>query len=531
MTQARGSAVDWRATRRVLLHGGRLLSPADADATALLIVGDTISWVGDESAAAGLVDSADEVIDLAGAYLTPGFVDAHVHATSAGLLLTGLDLTGCSSAEQLLAALADHARRHPGEQVIGHGWDQTRWPDATLPTRTQVDDAAHGASVYLSRIDAHSALVSSALCAHAADLHRLDGFTPDGSLSSTAHLRVREIALSLITDDQRRDAQRTMRAHAAALGIVAIHEMAGPAISSEQDLAMLLDLADAEPGPLVTGYWGELASRGGIGTALELGAAGVAGDLFVDGALGSHTACLHAGYRDLPDSTGASFLSVDEIADHLVEATRTGMQAGFHVIGDAACSAVSEGLRRAAAEVGSDAVRAAGHRIEHAEMLSDDDLATLADLGVVASMQPMFDALWGGTGGMYDQRLGDERMRGMNRFHDIADAGIRLAFGSDAPVTAMGPWLAVRAAVHHRTPGQGIPPRDAFDAHVRNGWLAAGIENVGELIPGQPAHLAVWAAGPLTDGLPDLDAAPPECLATLVHGRIVHDAGLRGGGR
>lgn len=521
MTLGCAEAAPWRETRRVLLHGGRL--HGSARATALLLDGDTIAWVGDEEEAH--TQSADVRVDLSGAYVTPGFVDAHVHATSAGLLLTGLDLTACRSATDVLTALTAFVEGGPGDVVLGHGWDQTRWDDATLPTTAEISRAAQGAPVYLSRIDAHSALVSAALLDHIAGLDDVDGFTADGPLSRSAHHRVRERALSLLSAGQRRDAQRTMRQRAAALGIVAVHEMAGPSISSDDDLAALLALAEDEPGPVVVGYWGQLASQGGIETATRLGATGVAGDLFVDGALGSHTACLHAPYTDLPGSTGATFLDVDDITDHVVAATRAGMQAGFHVIGDAACAAVCAGLRRAADVLGPDAVRAGRHRVEHAEMLSDDDLAVLADLGVVASMQPLFDALWGGPAGMYDQRLGAKRMRAMNRFADIDSAGIALAFGSDAPVTPMGPWAAVQAAVDHRTPGQGVAGPVAFAAHTRGGWHAAGSDRRGVLAPGEPAHLAVWDAGELVDGLP-ARSEEPTCLATVVHGRLVHHDGV-----
>ena len=104
---------------------------------------------------------------------------------------------------------------------------------------------------------------------------------------------------------------------AAALGIASVHECAGPAISGVEDLTALLELAAEAPGPLVTAYWGELATDGGIERALSLGALGAAGDLFVDGALGSHTACLTAAYADA-DTRGASYVDLEAITDHVV---------------------------------------------------------------------------------------------------------------------------------------------------------------------------------------------------------------------
>ena len=337
-----------------------------------------------------------------------------------------------------------------------------------------------------------------------------------------------------------------MREHAASLGIVAMHEMAGPTISSEDDLRELLSTAAADAGPLVTGYWGELAADGGIERARDLGAVGVAGDLFVDGAIGSRTACMCSPYSDDQATTGAQYLSADDVAAHVIAATQAGMQAGFHVIGDGAARSVIDGLRAAEALLGAGAIRSLGHRLEHAECLSDMDITALVDLGITASMQPMFDGLWGGPGGMYEQRLGAERAHRMNRFADLQSAGVLLAFGSDAPVTDVGPWQAVRAAMHHGTPAQSISARAAFSAHTRGGWRAVGEHSAGVLAPDAPAHLAFWAASDVTvqaaddrlaawstdprsgtPGLPALhpDLPLPRCLRTVVAGRVVFDSG------
>jgi len=320
--------------------------------------------------------------------------------------------------------------------------------------------------------------------------------------------------------------------------------MAGPSISSAEDLADLLALSEAEAGPLITGYWGELASGGGLDRALEIGAFAVGGDLSVDGAIGSRTACLRHPYSDAPDTLGARYLSVDDVTAHVIAVSEQGMQSGFHVIGDGACEIVVAGLLAAAEHVGAARMRALMHRLEHAEMLSDEQIAALAALGVTASMQPMFDGLWGGTSGMYAERLGVERVHGMNRAADLVAKGVLVAFGSDAPVTPIGPWAAVRAAVLHHEPSQRLSARAAFGAHTRSGWRAIGQSETGTLAPGAPAHYALWSTDELavqapderisawstdprsgTPGLPTLsaDGPLPICLRTVVHGAAVFD--------
>ena len=497
----------WAGRGRVLLRGGRVLGSAVH--TAVLIEDDRIAWVGHSPEDV----SAECIVELDGAVIAPGFVDAHVHTTSTGLTLIGLDLTAADNLPQTLDLIASAAARGPGP-LIGHGWDETRWPQSRPPTRTQIDRAVGGRIAYLSRIDVHSALASSALVDLVPGISGMDGFSPDGPLTRAAHHAVREVAQEQVARGRRAEAQRAARAHAASLGIVAMQEMAGPVISSPDDLADLLDLARAEPGPLVHGYWGELAQDGGIERARQLGAIGVAGDLFIDGSIGSRTAGLRACYADAPDTDGTQYLTADAVEEHVHRASLAGMQAGFHVIGDAATDTVVSAIARVAQRIGTDEFRAQRHRLEHAEMLDDRHLTVLARLGVTASMQPLFDALWGAPGGMYERRLGRARMEGMNRFASILGAGMPLAFGSDQPVTPLGPWAALDAAVAHHRVEERIPREAAFIAHTVAGWRAVGCDDAGMITPGARAHVVVWD-----------DDVRRHALRVIVAGRTVHDTG------
>ena len=141
------------------------------------------------------------------------------------------------------------------------------------------------------------------------------------------------------------------------------------------------------------------------------GARGLAGDLFVDGALGSRTAWLHEPYADAPDRCGNRYLDAGRDRPRTcAHAPRPGVTAGFHVIGDAAVAAVVDAFERVVAELGvAAAVARCGHRLEHLEMVTAEQAAKLGAWGVIASVQPNFDALWGGDDGMYAQRLGADR--------------------------------------------------------------------------------------------------------------------------
>lgn len=523
---------------KLLARGGRIHAPGAPHATAILVVGGEIAWLGSDAGAHVHAGDATRIIDLRGALVTPAFVDSHVHHTDAGLALIGLDLRSVQSSAELLERVAAAHRGAPGT-VVGHGWDESGWADPVPPTRAELDRAAGGAAVYLSRVDVHSALVSSALIA-AAGLDGLAGMSASGWVTGAAHAAARRHLSLAMPAELRLRAQRATRAHAGAHGIAALVEAAGPDINGEADALALQRLAAAEVGPELILYWGDTD----IDQAIELGAAGAAGDLFVDGAIGSRTAAWVEPYADGP-TQGRLHLSADEVAAHLTRCTRAGIQGGFHAIGDAAIANVVAGLRAAVAECGLAAVRLARHRVEHACATTAEQAAEFAGAGVVLSVQPQFDAAWGGPGGLYESRLGPARAAGLHDFASFARAGAMLAFGSDAPVAPIDPWAAVRAAAWTHRPASRLSVRAAFNAATRGGWRAVRRDGHGVLAPGAPATLAVWEAGDIavqvpdpgvrawstdtrsgTPGLPVLDpgAPTPRALATLHRGRVIFSA-------
>ncbi|MGI9125987.1 MAG: amidohydrolase [Mycobacterium sp.] len=467
-----------------------------------------VIWLGTDAAGLEQFPRAERV-DLAGALVTPAFVDSHVHLTSTGLRLTGLDLGPATSREHCLRILAGYLAAHPGQPVWGHGWDDTRWDHP--PSTDDVDGIAATVPVYLARVDVHSAVANTALRQMVSGLPAVSGFDHQRPLSAEAHHLVRAEARRLLTWEQRDEARRTALDAAAAAGVVAVHECAGPQIGGGQDWAELREL---DHGVEIAGYWGEAVSTAAQARALieATGARGLAGDLFVDGALGSHTAWLTEDYTDAPGHAGTCYLDAETIAEHLNACTEAGVTAGFHVIGDAAVAAVVDAFESVAARFGTAAVARCGHRLEHLEMVSAEQAAKLGAWGVTASVQPNFDAMWGGRNGMYARRLGADRAAGLNPLALLASAGVPLAFGSDTPVTSMNPWSWVHAARHHRTAGAAIPESSAFAAATAGGWQAGGVRDglTGTLAPGAPASYAVWETGE--------DATLPRCLRTVHRG-------------
>lgn len=524
----------------VLYRNGSVYTAADPFATAMLVDGDTVAWVGSEQAASSIADSSMEIIDLRGALVAPGFVDSHVHLTETGIALGSLQLGGIRSARQLLDAVA--AAKGDGP-LLGHGWDESTWEDPALPAAEELEQAAGGRSVFLARVDAHSALVSSSLAA-AAGLGGLDGYTTGSQVKRAAHTAARQEARRLPEASLLAYQRRALTA-AAENGYVALAEMAAPHIGGVSDLrlAAAWNTASGEAMPEILPYWGELAISEEQARALldDLGVSvrGLAGDLNIDGSIGSRTAALRSGYSDAAGERGSLYLSAEQAGAHLAACSLLGIQGGFHVIGDAGLDAALEALELAAAEVGEQRIRAAGHRFEHVELADANAVQQLARYAVTVSAQPRFDAAWGNEGGVYEQRLGS-RSRSMNPFASFYAAGVPICFGSDSPVTPLRPWSSVRACLEHHNHAERISARAAFLGHTRAGWRAAKYHNpmAGQLVPGAPASFAVWDVEELmvqvADGrvqswstdprartplLPALDTGvDPVCLQTVKDG-------------
>jgi predicted amidohydrolase YtcJ len=506
---------------RTLLRGGHILPvPGGApEVSALLVDGARVLRSGDDHTAH--VDDADEIVELGGAWVMPAFVDDHTHTTETGLALRGVDLAHSTSLADALARLAAAAKAGGGRPVLGHGWDERRWPEGRPPTRTELDRASYGGVVYLSRVDVHSAVVSSALAA-AAQLRDLPGWSDDGRVERDAHHAARAATREGLGAGLRRELQVEALSAAAATGIGMVSEMSAPHIAPEEDLHDLLTLSAERPDlPSVVPYRGELVSsveqartiaeRFAVPGRMPL--VGLAGDLCADGSIGSHTAALRAPYADDPSTSGYAYLSVEQIRDHVVACTQAGLMSGFHVIGDAGLDAVLAGYAAAADIVGLEAIRAGFHRLEHVEMADAAAVSELSRLGIAASVQPVFDAWWGGDSGLYAARLGPDRGPRLNPYADLLRAGVTLTSGSDTPVTPYDPWGAVRAMVNHHDPAQRLSVGDALGTH--GGSLTA------ETI----ASYAIWDfPGGAIDGLPDLSPGTPEpiCLRTVVRGHLAY---------
>jgi predicted amidohydrolase YtcJ len=463
---------------------------------------------------------ADRVVDLGDATLMPGFVDAHVHLSATGLADHGADLRQARSVAELLDRV--RAAAAGGEGLLwGDGYDETRFDAPELPAPAELAEAAGGRPVYLSRVDGHQGLAtldvlgdSGALEATGCD--RDPAGAPTGVTRGEANHLARRFALDTLPADRLLAAQDTALAQAARRGVACVHEMGGPDIAGRRDFELLLDRVEDLPIEVV-GYWGDLD----LDYATDRKLAQVGGDLFLDGSLGSHTAALSTPYDDRPGTCGVLYHDDAELTELYVRASQAGIQVGVHAIGDVAIGQALRCARRAMKAVGPTAFRGCRHRVEHVELLGADGADRMAELGLAASVQPAFDAAWGGPDGMYARRLGPRRAKSMNPFADLWRRGVPTGGSSDSHVTPLDPWHGVAAAVRHHRPSQRLGLPVALEVFTLGGRILARQERVsGTIEPGQRADLTAFAGDVLAADPADLEGG--EAIFTMVAGRLAH---------
>lgn len=473
---------------------------------ALAVVGDRVAALGE--AARGLRGPGTRVVDLAGRALLPGFVDAHNHFVHYGLRLMRLDLGNVRSKGELLEAVRERAGMTPADGwIVGHSWDEARWPDRALPTRAELDQAAGGRRALLARVDRHGGLATTPAL-QAAGLAP----PPDGGAFVVEDEYYRLVGLTKPTLPTLVKAvgAATRRAHE--LGVTSSH-----VICAGDDFAALQAARDQGAlGIRVSCYVEEAALEHAVG----LGARRGLGDawvrfmgvkMYADGSLGSRTAAISFPYRDAQPPTQGTFLHPEGRLEAVVKRAREqGLQVAVHAIGDRAARRVLDAFQLAGV---TPADRA---RIEHLEMADDADLARAAAMGVVASVQPNFIGQWGHKDGMYEQRLGWDHARRLNRFRLYAERGLPLAFGSDD--MPLGPLYGIRSAVEAPEPEQRMDVEAALRAYTAGAaWAAYAEDEVGTLREGMLADLVVLSEDPRAAR----DLARVRVDATVVGGQVV----------
>ncbi|WP_437662451.1 amidohydrolase [Sorangium sp. So ce1182] len=473
----------------------RTMDPAKPRAEAVAVRGERIVFVGSAADTKAFVGPGTRVVELPGRAVVPGLVDGHGHLYGLGVALETPSVRGTRSAEAAAAVVAEAAKARPrGEWITGRGWDQNLWPGAAFPTHGPLDAAAPEHPVALRRVDGH-ALWANAAAMRAAGVGRGTQDPPGGRVLRDAAGEPTGVfidnAMGLIearipADPPAVRERRILRAAEEALssGLTGVHEMG----IDDETVAVYRALAAAGRLPIrVHAYLaGEGRLEGLKGRAPDVDATGTAMfvlrgvKLYADGALGSRGAALLEPYADEPSTSGLLLMDRGALARAARLVADAGFQLAVHAIGDRANRAVLDAFEA----LGPGRAAALRFRVEHAQILSPDDLPRFSALGVIASMQPTHatsDMAWAPA------RLGAHRLKGAYAWRSLRSSGARLVFGSDFPVEEPSPLLGIHAAVT-RQDLSGQPP---------GGWMPEERLDLDEALlafTAEPAY-ASWAEG------------------------------------
>ncbi|MHC3439201.1 amidohydrolase [Natrialbaceae archaeon A-gly3] len=515
---------------QLLLDGGTVYTLDDALTTydAIRFRDGLVDVVGDDLRSESGQDV--ETFDLEGCTVLPGFNDAHTHILSVGMSLHETDLAGADNRSEALEALRENAATtDPGEWVLGYEYDESTWPagEQTYLTRNDLDSISDKHPIAVRRVDGHTVSLNSLgldavnFDGVEGDIRRDERGKPTGVVVEDAVIRVQETTYP--DHEKARTVLDLALRYAAEHGLTSIQDMAGmttPEGRGDPAHAAFFDAWRDDELPVRLAYYVhvdratelsnlEIASGFGDDRLCLLGV-----KVFADGAIGSQTAKLSGEFSDDPGNDGQWVLDRGALTDVFETAARANQQIATHAIGDEAIGAVLDAYEDVLPSYDVPNPRL---RIEHAELITDEQIERLNDLGVVMSMQPNF-LQWSSRDGLYESRLGAEWRRRNNRFGAIVESDVPLAFGSDK--MPFDPLYGIHHAVNAPHEEQRLSVEAAIRAYTHGAAFAEFAENKkGQLKPGMLGDAVVLDRDPFDhpDKINEINV-----IATIVGGEIVY---------
>lgn len=437
---------------------------------------------------ADYLKQAEEAVDLKGNLVLPGLCDCHVHLVPSALDRMKVDLNGSQSFEEIGARLRERIEAQPQEQIVpACRLEYSDLREKRMPDRQILDGYVRDYAVWVESRDFQCTILNTKAL-HIAEISwTMEGVGLDSTLRPTglfwgkanSFLR-RKLANRYSVQDKER-AVLDLSKRLLKKGVTSLHAMEGGEGFPEEDVQFLLGCSPKLPLDICV-YFGTMEPEKAAGMGLNR-----IGDIFLDGSFTSNTAAIWENYHD-GSSNGTLNYSQEEINQFLLCCYKAGMDTSLHAVGSRAVEQALTAHEYARRSTGICGLR---HRLEHAELTTETQRRRAAAMGLTFSMQPAFEYFYGGSRGMYAERLG-ELWRTTNPFRDIRNAGVRICGGSDSGLTPVNPIGGIHAAVNHPVDSSRLTVEEALSMFTRDAaWTVREESKKGELEIGRIADLTV----------------------------------------
>ncbi|MCB2112723.1 MAG: amidohydrolase [Parvularculaceae bacterium] len=529
-----------------IFYGGVIYTGVAGQPTveAVAVEDGRVTAVGDKAAIESAAGPETERVDLNGAAMYPGFVDAHAHLLGIGMRELTLNLEGVGSVSELVDIAAAAAQEtKEGDVIYGRGWIETGWPEGRFPNRADLDAASTEHPIIFTRADGHALVANSASIEKAGvtkDTPDPDGGRIERDANGEPTGMFIDNAMELISaqiaapsDEQRREAYEIAGDVYAARGWSGLHNVS----VNPPDVSLMEE--EAAAGRLNIRIYNALDRGGYDALAAQTPRVNNSGrivtraiKLYADGALGSRGAALSEPYSDMPQTSGLMLAAHDDIEPFLQQALRDGVQIATHAIGDRGNKLVLDWYEEAFEAVPAEERKVANPRwrVEHAQILHEEDIPRFARLGVIASMEPSH-----AIGDLYfaPARLGDARLDGAYAWRSLLDAGAVIAGGSDAPVERGDPLVEFYAAVARKDleghsgadwrPDEKVTREEALAMFTSaNAYASFQEKDLGTIETGKKADFTVFSSDIMT--VPEAEILKAKAVMTVVDGDIIFRA-------
>lgn len=474
---------------KILLYNGNFKRFGNQPYNWLGITNGIITDAGYSDTYSRCIDEYTEKEDLGGQLVLPGFYDCHAHFVQTATKYISLDLNGCKDYTDIKNKIEDWIIKNPKTSIIrAFGLEVSDLEEGTYPTRKILDGFTRDYSIWINSRDFHCSILNTRA------IHELkvpltmegmeyyDNGTPSGRIYGKVNALTRKKIIQSYTSSERYKSIVELSQKIIKKGVTSIHVMEGGFEFYENDAEDMNTYKDKLPVDIKLFY-----STIDFDKVEEMELDFIGGDVYLDGSFTSKSAAITDNYQGL-DTNGELYFTQEEIKEFILKSYEKNLNTTMHAVGERALECLICAHEYAASKYPLSRLR---HRVEHAELSSDSQIDRASKLGLIFSMQPAYEYMYGGPGRMYESRLG-QRYKNTNQFRKLIDKGIIICGGSDSDLTPIDPLLGIHSAVNHPVAENAVSVEEAVKFFTLNAAFSVKEESKkGSIEIGKTADLVI----------------------------------------